>query len=186
MSSAIPGNRLRDGVSLVQFAPGCRIVQPSKRREADSRQAPVEGIVRNPYNSRASGSRHVRRVRKQVRCKNVIVIVVYAKHVAHAPFAVHPTSAGVQPLRSRASGERREWIYQVVRTARPVQPKIDVVLRSPSSSTASTPATPYGERTESRTTACAEVVDQPQHHGIGIALRGRHVAKVLAGSRRRN
>src|SRR5260370_33070377 len=125
-------------------------------------------ILHYPINPTSPFSRHIRRARIQVRCQNMIVNVFHAKHVVHAHSAVHPTRAGVQPLRSRASGERREWIHQVVRTARPVQPKIDVVLRSPSASTTSTAATPYSERTESRTTACAAVGDQPRHprHGM--------------------
>src|SRR5712692_5277743 len=110
----------------------------------------------------------------------MIVVVVHAEDVCDAAFPVRPPCAGVEPLRVGPSGQRRKRIHDVARTARPVQPKIDVVLRTPSASAATTTPTPSDDdRTESGTAACPEVVDQPENHRIGTARRGSHVMKIL-------
>src|SRR5258706_11093798 len=113
----------------------------------------------------------------------MIVVVVHAKNVCDAAFSISPPRAGVKPLCSRSARERGERIHDAVRTARPVQSKIDIILRTPASAASTAPS---AEQTESGAAACAEVVDQPEVHRIGIALRGRHVVKVLTGSRLRN
>ena|SRR5438876_4980299 len=113
----------------------------------------------------------------------MIVIVVHAENVRDSAFSIGPSGAGVQTLRSRSAREQRERIHNAVRAARPVQPKINVVLRTSSSSTtATTSAAP--KRPKSRTVARPEVVDQPQNHGVGIALRGCYIVEVLARRRR--
>src|SRR5439155_22519036 len=70
------------------------------------------------------------------------------------------------------------------RAARPVQPEIDIVLRTTPAPAAST--APIAKPTESGTTACTKVVDQPENHRVGIAVRRGHVMEVLAGSGRPN
>src|SRR6202171_1416659 len=181
--SVIPGNSLRDGVGLVKLTAGCRGAQPTKRGKTDAGYSPVKRVVRNPADPRAAWSGNVNDVRIEVGCRNMIVVIVHAKNVCDAAFPVGPPRAGVKPLRSRSAREQGEGIHDVVRTARPVQSKIDIILRTPASA-ASTASS--AEQTESGAAACAEVVDQPEVHRIGIALRGRHVLKVLAGSCLRN
>src|SRR5882762_37815 len=116
----------------------------------------------------------------------MIVVVVHAENVCDVAFPVCPPCTGVEPLRVGSSGQRRKRIHDVARAARPVQPKIDIVLRTPSTSAASNTAASDNNRTESGTTACPEVVDQPENHHIRTARRRSHVVKILAGSRRRH
>src|SRR6266481_9790248 len=115
----------------------------------------------------------------------MIVVVVHAENVCDSAFPVGPPCAGVQPLRVCSSGQRRKRIHDVARAARPVQPEIDIVLRTPSASAATITSTASDDdRTESGTAACPEVVDQPENHRIGAARSGSYVMKVLPGSRR--
>src|SRR5260370_135174 len=115
----------------------------------------------------------------------MIVVVIHAEYVGDAALPVGPPRAGVQALCSRSSCERRKWIHYMVRASRPVQPKINMVLRPPP--TASSPTSAFArdnERTNSGTAACPEIVDQPEDHRIGTARRGRHIVKILPGRRR--
>src|SRR5438093_11000561 len=136
--SAIPRNSLRDRVGLIQFAPRRRVIQPAERSEADSRESPVKGIIRNPADPRTTRSGNVQDVRIEVGRGNMIVVVVHAERVCHAALTVGPPRAGVEPLRSRSPRGGGERIDDIVRTARPVQSRIDVVLRATSASAAST------------------------------------------------
>src|SRR5258706_15669820 len=113
----------------------------------------------------------------------MIVVVVHAKNVCDAAFSISPPRAAVKPLCSRSARERGEGIHDVVRAARPVQSKINIILRTPASAASTAPSV---EQTESGAAACADVADQPQVHRIGIARRARDEEKVLTVSRLRN
>ena len=103
--SAIPRNSLRDRVGLIQFAPRRRVIQPAERSEADSRESPVKGIIRNPADPGTTRSGNVQDVRIEVGRGNMIVVVVHAESVCHAALTVGPPRAGVEPLRSRSPRE---------------------------------------------------------------------------------
>src|SRR5258708_39533826 len=111
----------------------------------------------------------------------MIVVIVHAKNVCDTALSIGPPRTGVEALRSRSSRQRRKWVHDIVRAARPVQSEVNVVLRPPS--TASAPATcssaPDQERTGARPAGLPKIVNQPQDHRIGAALRGSHVVKVL-------
>ncbi len=128
MFSPIPGNCLRNRVSLVQLTAWRRVVQSAKRRETDSRQPPVERIVRNPANPRAALPGNVRDVRIEIRRGNMVVVIVHPENVCNPALPIGPSPAGVQPLCSRFSRKRRNRIHDVARAARPVHSEIDVVL----------------------------------------------------------
>ena len=98
----------------------------------------------------------------------MIVVVVHAESVCDAALTVSPSCAGVEPLRSGSSRERGERIHDVARAARPVQPKIDVVLRAPPPSATPAWAT-YDEGARALSASLAKVVNEPQHHRIRIA-----------------
>src|SRR5260370_14265354 len=145
--AAIPRNCLRDGVGLIEFTARCRVVQSTERCEADSRQPPVKRIARNPAYPRTARSRNVRYVRIQVGCRNMIVVVVHAENIRDTAFSIGPPRAGVEPLGVRSSRERGERVHDIARVARPVQSKINIVLRTPPASSPSAgPTGAYEER----------------------------------------
>src|SRR5881296_1167259 len=103
--SAIPRNSLRDRVGLIQFAPRRRVIQPAERSEADSRESPVKGIIRNPADPGTTRSGNVQDVRIEVGRGNMIVVVVHAESVCHAALTVGPPRAGVPvPPASEGNG----------------------------------------------------------------------------------
>src|SRR5258708_26437255 len=115
----------------------------------------------------------------------MIVVIVHAKNVCDPAFSIGPPRAGVESLRSRSSCQRRKWIHDIVRASRPVQPKINIVLRTPPTASSPTSASaPDYERTNSGAAACPEIVDQPEDHRIVTARPGRPLVQVLPEARR--
>src|SRR2546427_1371765 len=117
----------------------------------------------------------------------MIVVIVHPENVCDAALPVSPPRAGVQALCSRSPCKRRKRIHDIVRTARPVQPKVDIVLRTPPpAAPATSTCAPDEEGTGARSANLPKIVNQPQDHRIGTALRGSHIVEVLAGRRRPN
>jgi len=85
---------------------------------------------------------------------------------------VHPALA--LSLVFRSSRQRRKWVHDIVRAARPVQSEVNVVLRTPLPPR--TAPRPDQERTEPGR-CLPKIVNQPQDHRIGAALRGSHVVE---------
>src|SRR5580692_8560723 len=100
--STIPGNGVGEGVGLVEFTARHGVVQTTKRGEADSRQSPVKGVVRNAANACTARTSYILHVRIEVGRGDVIVVVVKTQNICGAAFAISPASGGVQPLRGRA------------------------------------------------------------------------------------
>src|SRR5260370_5473894 len=113
----------------------------------------------------------------------MIVVIVHAKNVCDTTLSIGPPRAGVEALRSRSSRQRRKWVHDIVRAARPVQPEIDVGLRTPPSSSATSTPAPDQERTGARPAGLPKIVNQPQNHCIGAILPASHVVRVLSGTR---
>ena len=113
----------------------------------------------------------------------MIVVVGEAEIIRGAPFAVNPSRVGVQALRACSTCKRRKRSDDIAGRLRPIHSQIEVVLRSSppatASGTASSPARPEGSLRGRWT----KIVDEPQVHGVGIALRRSHFMIVLRGAR---
>ena len=106
----------------------------------------------------------------------MIVVVINAQIVGDPSFAVNPPHAGIQSLGAVAACQRRKRIDNAARASRPVHTKIDIVLRTPP---ASAPSARSPVRSDKKCAASgaarpatrAEIMDQPEHHGIRTVIR---------------
>src|SRR5215469_13597968 len=117
----------------------------------------------------------------------MVVVVIYPKNVGGPPSAVNPSRARVQPLRAGAAGQSGKRIHNAARAARPVQPEINISVRTPAA------ATPFHSTRSSKNYAApakpwrrAKIVDQTERDRIGAAVCRSHIMKILAESVRRD
>src|SRR6516162_8921539 len=100
----------------------------------------------------------------------MIVIVVRAEHIRGAPTAIHPACTGVQPLRAVSARQRGKRIHDIHGAAHPVHTEVDVIGGPLAARTAAAVPSSSSKRTKSWPSARTKIVNDPEVHGIGVAV----------------
>ena len=110
----------------------------------------------------------------------MIVVIVESQIVRQPSFAVYPSSAGIQSLRAVSPVQRRKYANRVRRSARPIQPEVNVVQVAPPVSPAPTYSA-AGSDLKVRKGTCArtKIVNQAQVDRVGGARARSHIMKIL-------